>query len=508
MHTKRKTSIIVLAIGILVLVCLGTGAFHWYKNIYKLTPTFSTKVFELGEEVPGDKSFYALGSDWALRNAKLDITQVNDKIAGEYKAYLSFAFQRFEYDVIIRDTVSPIVLPEKDKIYVVPEDNVEPSDFEYRVEDFDDKLDTYLEYNGTYAKNMTFAQMGQYRINICCSDSSGNIGKSEVYLVVDTAPEIIVDGEVYAAKGCPIDYLASASAFGDTDGNLSDELVCNASAVKNLETGVYEVIYTVQDSYGLSSQRINEVHILEPEDLQELIANRTINRHDYFIYGAPNLYDLGVMSDENMDAAKEFVHPSVINLVHKAGGGYTKGSGFIIEIDDEYIYICTNEHVVVGYNDWNVCFFEGTSLNGVVVGKDAEHDVGVVKVSRKDVPLELMEQLGTIHMDYDYWESLDKGTKLGFNTIDSNGNVIREKEGTLIDIMEKPFWNSSNMYTSLDTELVHGDSGSAIYDAYGNFVTMVYARAEKDGIMTYWGINFKDVISCYENITGHELYLY
>jgi S1-C subfamily serine protease len=67
--------------------------------------------------------------------------------------------------------------------------------------------------------------------------------------------------------------------------------------------------------------------------------------------------------------------PTVVELRHGSG----VGSGFVYDANG---YILTAAHVVQGVDEVEVRLYDGTKLQGEVVGTDELNDVGVVKVDR------------------------------------------------------------------------------------------------------------------------------
>ena len=146
-----------------------------------------------------------------------------------------------------------------------------------------------------------------------------------------------------------------------------------------------------------------DVHCHQP--LQQLLY-----RSDC-ILGAPNIYDGGVSEREDMEGTLEYMRPALVHLYHGLGrGGYSSGSGYIVEIAEDAVYICTNSHVVEKYEDWDIYFYDGTKLPGKQVGISEAYDVGVARVDREDVPEELLERLMTVHIDRTYWTLLNDFT--------------------------------------------------------------------------------------------------
>jgi putative serine protease PepD len=75
------------------------------------------------------------------------------------------------------------------------------------------------------------------------------------------------------------------------------------------------------------------------------------------------------------------VTPSVVTVTAASGRGESIGSGFVIGKDG---YILTNEHVVYGAapDRISVTLSDGTEIQATIVGRDAESDIAVLRVTR------------------------------------------------------------------------------------------------------------------------------
>ena len=125
----------------------------------------------------------------------------------------------------------------------------------------------------------------------------------------------------------------------------------------------------------------------------------------------------------------------------------------------------------------------------------------------EDVPLELLDQLMTVHIDKTYWKSLNnQEIALALERVDKEGGLIHKSIGNLIKIKQDFEWYDQRDHTEVTIELVHGDSGSAVMDGYGNLIGMAYAYSEDP--LRYWCIPLDGILGCYEEITGRMPYVY
>lgn len=509
-HKRRIHPALFVSIAAFVIIFSALIAGHfWFTRVYMVTPLFERCVYELGDDIDTNINSYISGTEWSVNRAVLDISNVDNMHVGKYMATVKHDTHVYEYAIIIEDTVSPVISIKNEALYVVPGKIITVDDFESEIFDLDDEVVTFFDYQGRNAKEVFFSETGTYSVWYVAMDSTGNRSKEAVYVTVDEAPVISVSANRYLATGTEMDYFAGVTAYDETDGDLTGEVKCNSSAVDLSRPGEYEVIYSAVDSYGLESQLVDTIYVFSPDELQDMIHLGTIDRNEDYIFGAPNLYEVVCSVDSDIETVKDLMLPCTVNLTHRVTNGWYKGSGFIIEIDDEYVYICTNQHVVATFADWDICFYNKETVVGTVVGGDIEHDVAVVRVDRNEISSELMDGLYTVHVDMTDWENMNGcETDVGFHTIGSDGEIVRSKTGTLIGTKIVPSWETDELYTELDMELVHGDSGSAIFDGNGNLVTMVYALSSGESATRYWGIDLDDIVSCYNEITGHTLYVH
>ena len=327
-------------------------------------------------------------------------------------------------------------------------------------------------------------------------------------MTVDRAPEITGAQDFYVALGSRVDFLEQVEAFDERDGDLTGRLAADDGGVELDRPGVYSLIYRVQDDLGIETEEQVQVTVASREELQEMIGSRRVDRHRARVIGAINPYDSGASDREDLNEALEYVRPALVQLYYdKGNGGYSAGSGYIMEITDDTIYICSNRHVVEIHDVWEVYFCDGTRAKGVPVGVSDEFDVGVVAVDRDNVPKELTEKLMTVHIDQEYWSGLDdQRIDVGLERVDREGGILRISTGTLVKVKQHFTWYDQKDHTEVTLKLDHGDSGSAVLDGRGNMIGMAFAYSESP--RRYWCIPLDGVVECYEEITGRELFVY
>lgn len=212
----------------------------------------------------------------------------------------------------------------------------------------------------------------------------------------------------------------------------------------------------------------------------------------------------------DMEDMLENMRPAVVQLYcEMPDGGHIAASGFLMEISEDNIYICTNCHVIEGYEKWQVYFFDGTMVLGDNIGVSDAYDVGVVSVPLVEVQEPVRSELKPVHIDMDAWENIGNGQPdIGFLRVGQDGEVLYTMTGKVLRIQTDFPWGNSKKETELSMEQTQGDSGSALFDRDGNLISMVHGNSNDVGGERNWGIPLDGLILSYQEITGRTLELY
>ena len=151
------------------------------------------------------------------------------------------------------------------------------------------------------------------------------------------------------------------------------------------------------------------------------------------------------------------VEPDVVTVLTSNGG---VGSGVIYRSDG---VILTNEHVVRGNKDVQIAFADGSRDAGMVIAEDADTDLALVRVQRKNLPSASFQtalpQVGA--------PDVVLGSPLGFaNTVTAGivSGLHRSIPGSsqespaLVDLLQT------------DAPISPGNSGGAVVDAQGKVI--------------------------------------
>lgn len=493
--------------AVLLVAAVGALAFCVYFRLFRVQPAFTSIVYELGERVSRDLEDYLQGPAWAVAQGELDLSQVDADHVGTYQASVSCGRKEYLYEIIIEDTVPPDITPREGLIYLAAGREYAAEELVSGVADEDSQVMLYIQKEAQLRETVAFDTVGSFTCIVIAEDSSGNRNAVSVPVVVDMPPEIFGVRDIYLALGSRVDYLEQVTARDETDGNLTDRITVDDSQVQLTSEGTYRLAYRVEDNLGIETVSYADVTVASAEALQEMIGSRRISRSSQRIIGAMNLYDAGVSEHDDIDETLDYMKPALVQLYYSDRYGYSAGSGYLMEITEDTIYICSNRHVVEASDRWDVYFFDGTKVTGRTLGYSNSYDVGVAAVAVRDVPKRLLDQLMTIHIDREYWSGLDDHRiDVGLERVDRQGGILHTSVGTLLKIKQYFAWYDNKDHTEVTLKLEHGDSGSAILDGYGNLIGMAYAYSTSP--RRYWCIPLDGILECYKEITGRNVFVY
>lgn len=497
----RRGFLALLATGI-----IGIG-FWIYIWVNRVQPAFSSIVYELGEEISDNPEDYVLGPERIVEQGELDLSQVDQSKTGIYQAFVSCGKSRFQYEITIQDTTAPTIVLQNEPVCLALDREYPVEELVRRVEDADSFVTLYVQDASGLLETVNYHNAGTFVCIVVAEDTSGNRASVSIPVTVGEAPVLSGVRDIYVALGNQVDYLEEVTARDETDGNLTGRITVDDGEVELAREGTYKLTYRVENDLGIDAVSSVDVTVTSAEALQELIGSRKVNRTSDKIIGAINPYDAGVSDCDSISDTLEYMRPALVQLYHAEGRGYTAGSGYIMEITEDTIYICSNRHVVEAYNSWEVYFFDGTRVRGRTLGYSDRFDVGVAAVSVADVPEELMDQLMTIHIDMEYWSGLDdQRIDVGLERVDRMGGILHTSTGIMLKVKQYFGWYDRENQTEVTLVLEHGDSGSAVMDGYGNLIGMAFAYTCAP--RRYWCVPLDGILESYEEITGREVYVY
>lgn len=203
--------------------------------------------------------------------------------------------------------------------------------------------------------------------------------------------------------------------------------------------------------------------------------------------------DLEIVLDE--------MRPAMVALRNEEKS--VRGSGFILELQEDVIYICTNRHVIEDYEYWEVEFYDGATVMGKKEGVSQVYDVGIVRVETASIPEQLLKQLCVVNLDLEYWNELDgKQLDVGFVSMCQAEDGDKYVTGLLLDTLAEFPWGNELRHSEFQLMFVDGDSGSAIFDETGRLISMICGSSyeDKSGRPRRWGIPLSGIATCYIEI--------
>lgn len=165
------------------------------------------------------------------------------------------------------------------------------------------------------------------------------------------------------------------------------------------------------------------------------------------------------------------------------------GSGIIVSDDDEYLYIATNNHVVTGANSLTICFVDDTTVAAEVKGTDADSDLAVVSVKKKDLESSTLSQVKIATFgDSDSLRvgqaSIAIGNALGYGQSVTSGVISAlNREVTTTDSQSGE--STTNELIQTDAAINPGNSGGALLNVKGEVIginSIKYSDTDVEGM--------------------------
>lgn len=501
---KRLFKILFLA-AFSMLVIGGTFWVGW--NIELLE---NKKVLELGSEISIIPDDYFEGNDWSLSHVSVDISGVNGMEPGSYSVMLTHGWEKYEVTIEIVDTTAPVIVLREDTIYKEQGVAFPIDDLYDEVTDLSEKVSVKAADGRTAFQ---YQECGNYKEKIIATDASGNKAIQEVTITIDTAPHIEGLTEYYMSVNTSTDFLEGVTAWDDLDGDLTASITLLDDAVKLEKPGDYTLSYKVTDKYGLSTISETTVHVMEKDALEIKISDRELNWRFDTIIGAGNLYDAGSMLLDSVEEQMEYMQPTVVHIFYDYPEGSRTissfGSGFIIDMDEEYVYICSNYHVLKESKraKGTIYFFDSNSTEFEYLGGSNSGDTAIARIKKSNIPQETLEQLVHVHIDTEAFETAKEGGTPLFMQIMGKEGVRYTRIGESTYYRSGVYGLQSIPMLEASVRIVSGNSGSAIVDYEGNLIGMATGihRGENGGY-TYHNVGLEHIIEIYEDVTGNVLY--
>lgn len=173
---------------------------------------------------------------------------------------------------------------------------------------------------------------------------------------------------------------------------------------------------------------------------------------------------------------------SYFNRFGPNGSGQTQleettscGSGVIFAMDDTYLYIVTNQHVVDGATTLSVSFVDNAVCEAQLCGADADVDIAVLKVALSDLTEDTLSQIAVIPIGDS--DQLDVGEQ-----VVAIGNALGYGQSVttcIVSALDRALTNESgttSTYIQTDAAINPGNSGGALLNLDGELVGINTAK--------------------------------
>lgn len=200
---------------------------------------------------------------------------------------------------------------------------------------------------------------------------------------------------------------------------------------------------------------------------------------------AKDLSDVSAIAQEAM--------PSIVAITNMATVSYQTfwgveqkesescGSGVIIDQDDKYLYIATNNHVVADAEELTIQFSDDTTVTGEVRGTDPSNDLAVVMVKLSDIETDTLNtiKVATVAEDEELVVGqgvIAIGNALGYGQSVTNGIISAlERTITIQDYTTGETTIINNMIQT-NAAINPGNSGGALLNADGELIGINSAK--------------------------------
>mgnify|MGYP003306504709 CR=1 FL=1 len=242
----------------------------------------------------------------------------------------------------------------------------------------------------------------------------------------------------------------------------------------------------------------------EQEDNKETESEET--EDDRTVEGGLPQTDTESLSNVSVMDVSDIVNsamPSVVAISNMAeityqnwwGQVYTDesesaGTGFLVEQDEKYIYIATNNHVVEGATTLTVQFSDGSTAEAQVKGTVASKDLAVITVALEDISAETLSVIRLAALgDSNELEvgeaAIAIGNALGYGQSVTTGVI--SALGRSVTVQDSTTGNAiiNNNLIQTDAAINPGNSGGALLNIKGEVIginSVKYSDTAVEGI--------------------------
>ncbi len=248
-------------------------------------------------------------------------------------------------------------------------------------------------------------------------------------------------------------------------------------------------------SFGFFSEKESEKESPKDEAEKNQIIEGGLPQTDTDLQGAVAIMDVSNIVDNAMPCVVAISNKMEITYQGFWGQTYTQesesaGTGFLVEQDQEFIYIATNNHVVSDATELTVQFCDGSTAVAEIKGTVASKDLAVVKVAVKDIGVDTMKliRLATLgdSTKIEVGEAaIAIGNALGYGQSVTTGVISALGRSVSVQDSSTGITVVNNNLIQTDAAINPGNSGGALLNVKGEVIginSVKYAQTEVEGI--------------------------
>jgi len=206
------------------------------------------------------------------------------------------------------------------------------------------------------------------------------------------------------------------------------------------------------------------------------------------------LLQTDTLYEENVERAIEAVKPCIVMI----DTGEYYGSGIIIAMEDDAVYVVSNKHLLNRSDKPAVTFSNKKMAVGTLLGCSDEYDIGVVKVDIFGMLYSDWAQIRYANVNEVYFEDLKAGDMMF---------LVGSTDGVAQDVYQGTVLNPSEFFAEFSSYMIHnncygkkGMSGGGTFDAYGYLIGMTTGGLEDESASLPLDI----ILQEYTNIIGRQ----
>lgn len=153
------------------------------------------------------------------------------------------------------------------------------------------------------------------------------------------------------------------------------------------------------------------------------------------------------------------------------------GSGFIIDMTEDYIYVATNKHVAVkNEKEPRIFFYESEGEPAKLIYKATNQDIAFYRVAVADIEEEILYNLKKVILRPKE-DSLEVGENI-FLAGRNNDKTFYSTQGTVYELNSDCYFEGEGIVRGITTTYTGkpGTSGAGVYDKQGYLVAMNKGR--------------------------------